>query len=119
MKTLYEEFSWRGLVSAATEGLSDVLAKEHVTAYIGFDPTDIEPACRLAPHRDGPGASSAVRHSPIAIVGGRHGMIGDPSGKSQERQLLTLTRSTQRRGIRSQLSRLSRLRRAETIRLDS
>jgi tyrosyl-tRNA synthetase len=86
---LFDELKWRGLVYDATDGLADTLASERITAYIGFDPTasslhignllGLVTLSRL--QRDG--------HSPIAIAGGGTGMIGDPSGKSQERTLLT------------------------------
>src|SRR5215510_3403267 len=106
MTTLYEELSWRGMVSAATEGLPDVLARERVTAYIGFDPTasslhvgsllTVMVLARL----------QRFGHSPIAIVGGGTGMIGDPSGKSQERQLLTREQVDENvAGIRRQLEK--------------
>ena len=87
---LYDELAWRGMVYDATEGLREVLAREIVTGYIGFDPTasslhvgDLLPALSLARlQRDG--------HTPIALVGGGTGLIGDPSGKSAERTLLTV-----------------------------
>jgi tyrosyl-tRNA synthetase len=102
---LYDELHWRGLVYDATDGLADVLAKERVTAYIGFDPTasslhignllGLVTLARL--QRDG--------HSPIAIAGGGTGMIGDPSGKSQERSLLTLEQiNANLEGIKPQLA---------------
>src|ERR1051325_4204128 len=86
---LYDELAWRGMVYDATEGLRDVLARETLTGYAGFDPTaaslhvgHLLPALSLARlQRHG--------HSPIAIVGGGTGLIGDPSGKSQERVLLS------------------------------
>jgi hypothetical protein len=87
---LYDELSWRGMVYDATEGLREVLARETLTGYAGFDPTaaslhvgHLLPALSLARlQRHG--------HAPIAIVGGGTGLIGDPSGKSVERTLLTL-----------------------------
>jgi tyrosyl-tRNA synthetase len=105
MINLYDELQWRGLVSDATEGLGDLLATERVTAYVGFDPTasslhignlvHLVTLARL--QRDG--------HSPIAIAGGGTGMIGDPSGKSQERALLTLEQiDANLAGIRLQLA---------------
>jgi tyrosyl-tRNA synthetase len=103
---LFDEFSWRGMVSEATDGLSDVLAKERVTAYIGFDPTasslhvgSLLPAMALA-------RLQRFGHHPIAIVGGGTGMIGDPSGKSQERTLLSTAQIDENvAGIKRQLSR--------------
>jgi tyrosyl-tRNA synthetase len=106
MTTLLDEFTWRGLVYDATEGLADVLAGERVTAYIGFDPTasslhvgSLLPIMALA-------RLQRFGHAPIAIVGGGTGMIGDPSGKSQERVLLSRDQiETNVAGIRGQLSR--------------
>jgi len=93
------------LLYDATEGLSQRLATESVTAYIGFDPTasslhvgsllQIMLLARL----------QRFGHSPIAIVGGGTGMIGDPSGKSQERVLLSRDQiELNVNGIRQQLS---------------
>src|SRR5713101_8565162 len=106
MANLYDEFQWRGLVYGATEGLSDILAKERVTAYIGFDPTasslhvgNLMTLMALA-------RLQRFGHVPIAIVGGGTGMIGDPSGKSQERTLLALEQIEENvASIRGQLSR--------------
>lgn len=104
---LFDELKWRGLVFDATEGLSDVLEKERVTAYIGFDPTasslhignllGLVTLARL----------QRYGHTPIAIAGGGTGMIGDPSGKSQERTLLTLDQiNANLEGIKPQLAQL-------------
>ncbi len=106
MTNLYEEFTWRGLVYDATEGLADVLASERVTAYIGFDPTasslhigSLLPMMALA-------RLQRFGHTPIAIAGGGTGMIGDPSGKTQERSLLSLEELERNlEGIRPQLAR--------------
>ena len=103
---LYDELSWRGLVYDATEGAKDALASGRVTAYIGFDPTassvhvgtllQIMLLARL----------QRFGHTPIAIVGGGTGMIGDPSGKSQERTLLSREQiDANVAGIRGQLGR--------------
>ncbi len=86
---LLEEFHWRGMVYQASEGLETLLEREHVTGYIGFDPSapslhvgSLLPLMALARfQRHG--------HRPIAIVGGGTGLIGDPSGKSEERPLLS------------------------------
>jgi tyrosyl-tRNA synthetase len=102
---LFDELKWRGLVYDATEGLADAFARERVTAYIGFDPTasslhignllGLVTLSRL----------QRFGHSPIAIAGGGTGMIGDPSGKSQERNLLTLDQlNSNLEGIRPQLA---------------
>lgn len=106
MTNLYDELQWRGMVYDGTEGLSDLLATERVTAYIGFDPTasslhvgSLLPVMALA-------RLQRFGHSPIAIVGGGTGMIGDPSGKSQERTLLTREQIAENlAGIRRQLER--------------
>ena len=87
---LFADLSWRGLVHQATDpGLSARLDSEVMTAYAGFDPTgDSLHLGHLV------GIVGLVRfqrygHRPIAVAGGGTGMIGDPSGKSDERQLLT------------------------------
>lgn len=86
---LLQEYQWRGLVYDKTEGVEEMLAgSEPVTGYIGFDPTasslhvgNLLPIMGLV-HMQRCG------HKPIALVGGATGMIGDPSGKSKERNLL-------------------------------
>jgi tyrosyl-tRNA synthetase len=103
---LYGEFEWRGLIHNATEGVRDALAKDKLTGYIGFDPTaaslhvgSLLPIMSLA-------RMQRLGHSPIALVGGGTGLIGDPSGKTAERQLLTLEHVDENaRGIRAQLER--------------
>jgi tyrosyl-tRNA synthetase len=103
---LFSELEWRGLVYDATEGVRDVLAREKVTGYIGFDPSaaslhvgSLLVMMALA-HMQRHG------HSPIAVVGGGTGLIGDPSGKSVERQLMTVEQvETNLAGIRAQLER--------------
>src|SRR5215510_5441242 len=89
MTTLYEELSWRGLVSASSEGVPDLLKTERVTAYIGFDPTASSLHVGSLLTVMGLARLQRFGHTPIAIVGGGTGMIGDPSGKSQERVLLS------------------------------
>src|ERR1043165_7635732 len=86
---LYDEFEWRGLLYEATPELRDVLAKEKVTAYIGFDPS--APSLHVGSLLPIMGLARLQRfgHTPIAIVGGGTGLIGDPSGKTLERKLLT------------------------------
>jgi tyrosyl-tRNA synthetase len=103
---LFTELQWRELVYDSTEGLADVLERESVTAYIGFDPTaaslhvgSLLPIMSLA-------RLQRFGHTPIALVGGGTGLIGDPSGKSSERQLLTLEHvHANAEGIRGQLER--------------
>ena len=88
MKNLVEELRWRGMYHDAMPGTEEQLLKEPTTAYIGFDPTS-----------DSLHIGSLVQiillvhlknfgHKPVALVGGATGMIGDPSGKSDERNLL-------------------------------
>ena len=83
-----DELKWRGLIHDSTPGLQEYLKDSQRTAYIGFDPTSdslhigsLVPIMLLA-HFQKSG------HQPIALVGGATGMIGDPSGKSSERNLL-------------------------------
>jgi tyrosyl-tRNA synthetase len=103
---VYDEFEWRGLVYDATPGLRELLDREKLTAYIGFDPTaaslhvgNLLPIMGLA-------RLQRFGHSPIAIAGGGTGMIGDPSGKTVERQLLTPEKVEENlQGIRAQLAR--------------
>src|SRR5712671_1569185 len=103
---LYDELKWRGMVYDATEGLADLLAKEHVTAYIGFDPTASSLHVGSLLTVMGLARLQRFGHTPIAIVGGGTGMIGDPSGKSQERLLLSRAQIDENvAGIRAQLER--------------
>ena len=87
--SLLEEYRWRGTLQDSTEGAEAALAEGPVTAYIGFDPTaaslhvgNLMPIMGLV-HLQRAG------HHPIVVVGGGTGLIGDPSGKTEERQLLT------------------------------
>src|SRR5438445_2870210 len=89
MASLFDELTWRGMVYDTTESVSDVPAKEHVTAYIGFDPTASSLHVGSLLTVMGLARLQRFGHSPIAIVGGGTAMIGDPSGKSQERTLLS------------------------------
>src|SRR6187401_2033494 len=106
MDNLFDELTWRGMVFDATEGLSELLAKEPVTAYIGFDPT--APSLHVGSLLTVMGLARLQRygHVPIAIVGGGTGMIGDPSGKSLERVLLSADQIDENvAGVRRQLER--------------
>src|SRR5881398_591006 len=106
MANLLDELQWRGLVAESTEGLADAFAKERVTAYIGFDPTASSLHVGSLLTVMGLARLQRFGHSPIAIVGGGTGMIGDPSGKSQERTLLTRDQIEENvAGIRRQLER--------------
>ncbi len=88
MINLVEELKWRGMIQDIMPGTEEQLKKEVTTAYIGFDPTadslhigSLVPIILLV-HLQKAG------HKPIALVGGATGMVGDPSGKSEERNLL-------------------------------
>ena len=88
MMDFIDELKWRGLIHDSTPGLQEYLKDSQRTAYIGFDPTSdslhigsLVPIMLLA-HFQKSG------HQPIALVGGATGMIGDPSGKSSERNLM-------------------------------
>src|SRR6267143_6647660 len=106
MTTLLDEFTWRGLIYDATEGLADALARERVTAYIGFDPTAASLHVGSLLMMMALARLQRFGHVPIAIVGGGTGMIGDPSGKSQERTLLSNEQIDENMaGLRQQLSR--------------
>ena len=103
---LYGEFEWRGLVYDATEGAREALKQGQVTGYIGFDPT--APSLHVGSLLVMTALAHMQRcgHAPIAVVGGGTGMIGDPSGKTAERQLLTVEKVEENvAGIRAQLSR--------------
>jgi tyrosyl-tRNA synthetase len=103
---LFSELEWRGLVYDATEGVRDVLAREKVTGYIGFDPTSASLHVGNLLQMMGLAHMQRHGHSPIAVVGGGTGLIGDPSGKSVERQLMSIEEvETNVEGIRAQLAR--------------
>jgi len=86
--SLIEELKWRGLLHDIMPGTEELLAQERVKAYVGFDPTadslhigNLVPIMLLV-HWQRAG------HTPVALVGGATGMVGDPSGKTAERQFL-------------------------------
>ena len=86
--SLIEELKWRGLLHDIMPGIEELLAQERVKAYVGFDPTadslhigNLVPIMLLV-HWQRAG------HTPVALVGGATGMVGDPSGKTAERQFL-------------------------------
>lgn len=83
-----EEIKWRGMLHQIMPGTEELFDKEQVTAYLGIDPTadslHIGHLCGVMMLRH----LQQAGHKPIALVGGATGMIGDPSGKSQERNLL-------------------------------
>src|SRR5262249_50099647 len=106
MATLHDELLWRGMVYDETEGLAELLATQKVTAYIGFDPTAASLHVGSLLTVMGLARLQRFGHTPIAIVGGGTGRIGDPSGKSQERVLLDAEQiAINVAGIRTQLER--------------
>ncbi len=106
MINFVEDLQWRGMLHDMMPGTEEQLKKEMTTAYIGFDPTadslhigSLAPILLLKRFQ-------MAGHKPVALVGGATGMIGDPSGKSQERNLLdeeTLRKNQE--GIRKQLGK--------------
>src|SRR5574338_697723 len=85
---IMDELGWRGMVYAAMDGVSELLGSQKVTLYNGFDATadslhigHMVPLIALA-------RMQRFGHHPIALAGGGTSMIGDPSGKSAERNLL-------------------------------
>ena len=102
----HSEFEWRGLLYGGTEGLREALAAGSLRAYAGFDPTaaslhvgSLMPVLGLA-------RLQRAGHAPIAVVGGGTGLIGDPSGKTLERQLMDSDQVNEHvAAIRTQLER--------------
>jgi tyrosyl-tRNA synthetase len=103
---LTEELKWRGMIQDIMPGTAELLEKETVSGYIGFDPTSdslhigsLVPILLLV-HLQKAG------HKPYALVGGATGMVGDPSGKSEERNLLSeeILQFNQA-GVRNQLAK--------------
>ena len=88
MKNFVEELRWRGMLAQMMPGTEEMLQKEMVSAYLGTDPTadslHIGHLCGIMMLRH----LQRCGHKPYLLVGGATGMIGDPSGKSQERNLL-------------------------------
>ncbi len=103
---LLDELEWRGLIHTIMPGTREQLSKENTTAYCGFDPTsdslhigNLVPIILLK-HLQKAG------HTPIALIGGATGMVGDPSGKSAERNLLDLeTLRKNEKGVQAQLEK--------------
>src|SRR5436190_4139161 len=103
---LIEELRWRGMIQDIMPGTEDLLSKEVVSGYVGFDPTadslhigSLVPILLLV-HLQKAG------HKPVALVGGATGMVGDPSGKSEERNLLDeATLRHNQEGIKKQLEK--------------
>jgi tyrosyl-tRNA synthetase len=102
---LLDDLQWRGMLYDSTDGLRELLDAERVAAYIGFDPTASSLHVGSLLTVMGLARLQRAGHSPIAIVGGGTGMIGDPSGKTQERQLLSDVQIAENcEGIRAQLA---------------
>ncbi|MBQ4819733.1 tyrosine--tRNA ligase [Aquimarina sp. MMG016] len=105
-KNFIEELRWRGMLHDAMPGTEEYLMEEMRSAYVGFDPTadslhigNLVPIMLLAHYQ-------RAGHKPFALVGGATGMIGDPSGKSAERNLLDeKTLRHNQDAIKAQLSR--------------
>lgn len=103
---LLDELTWRGMIQDLMPGTREQLEKEMTAGYIGFDPTadslhigSLVPILLLVHFQ-------RAGHKPIALVGGATGMVGDPSGKSEERNLLneeTLLRNAA--GVKAQLEK--------------
>jgi tyrosyl-tRNA synthetase len=103
---LIEELNWRGMIQDMMPGTDELLSKEKVRGYIGFDPTSdslhigsLVPILLLV-HLQRAG------HQPVVLIGGATGMVGDPSGKSEERNLLSeeqLSKNVE--GIKTQLEK--------------
>lgn len=87
-KNFIEELEWRGMIHTIMPGAKEQLEKEMTTAYLGIDPTADSlhighlVGVMILKH------FQMCGHRPLALIGGATGMIGDPSGKSQERNLL-------------------------------
>jgi len=88
---LIDELEWRGMIQDIMPGTKDQLSREMTTGYIGFDPTSdslhigsLVPILLLM-------QLQKAGHKPIALLGGATGMVGDPSGKIEERNLLDET----------------------------
>lgn len=106
MPSFHDELIWRGLLYQDTDGAADALRAGSVAGYCGFDPTaDSLHVGSLVPVM-GLVHLQRAGHTPVALVGGGTGLIGDPSGRSTERQLLDVaTIEANAEGIRRQLER--------------
>src|SRR5437868_14506663 len=106
MQNLIEELKWRGLLQDIIPGTGEQLCKESTKCYVGFDPTadslhigSLVPILLLV-------HLQRFGHKPIALIGGATGMVGDPSGKNEERNLLDETTLAKNlTGIRTQLEK--------------
>jgi tyrosyl-tRNA synthetase len=106
MKNFVEELRWRGMLQDIMPHTEETLLKEPTAGYIGFDPTaaslhigNLVPIMLLVHFQ-------RAGHKPLALVGGATGMVGDPSGKSKERNLLTMEQlAVNVAGVRQQLEK--------------
>src|SRR4029453_16015553 len=87
--SMVDKLRWRGMIQNIMPGTEEQLSREMTVGYVGFDPTadslhigSLVPILLLVHLQKG-------GHKPIALVGGATGMVGDPSGKSEERNLLS------------------------------
>ena len=105
MKDFYKEIEWRGFIHTCTPEVDKHLRAKKITAYIGFDPS--APSLHVGSLLPIMGLVHFQRagHIPIAVAGGGTGMVGDPSGKTQERRLLSIEELQYNlEGIQKQLS---------------
>lgn len=119
MENLIAELTWRGLIQDIMPGTEEQLCKEPTVAYVGFDPTaeslhigSLIPIILLM-------HLQKMGHKPLALVGGATGMVGDPTGKSEERNLLSpevLEKNVA--GIQKQLSKFIDFNEANTNRAE-
>ena len=102
---IFDELAWRDLIFDYTEGAKELLSTKKITLYNGFDPTaDSLHVGHFVPLM-GLARMQRFGHTPIALAGGGTGMIGDPSGRSAERNLLTLDQiEANVAGIRAQMA---------------
>lgn len=105
-RNLVDELRWRGMIHDIMPGTEELLGKEQVTVYVGIDPT--ADSLHIG-HLVGVMMLKRLQHAghrPVALVGGATGMIGDPSGKSQERNLLDeSTLRENQEALKKQISR--------------
>ena len=104
--SVFSELQWRGLVHTASEGVEEHLATGGRTFYIGFDPTAASLHVGSLLQILNMARMQRMGHIPIALAGGGTGLIGDPTGKAQERQLLTKEKVAENLvGLKEQLGR--------------
>lgn len=103
---VFDEFKWRGLVYDSTEGMREAFGTERITGYIGFDPSAPSLHAGNLLTIMGMVRLQKFGHTPIAVAGGGTGLIGDPSGKTSERKMLTKEEvNFNLEGIKAQLAR--------------